>query len=314
MQASPVGFPGHVHAFVPLAAELAASSPYASHYDAAQGGVHIDVYHSSTQPFIDVVQITRNDQREQLKVSSTHDMVFRAGKNILTSAQLHQTDISSSELDLSVYGVFCVFLLEQQHSRTPARDFVSHIIAIVTQNYPLDVGPILQNKLAPALLGPSKELLEKECARFAEDEAEPSQPIERRPVRYFSGLLFVHRIFEYALLPRLYCYFRLNIFPLLATLLSFWREMTTVMQVMHVSRIPAFTYRITSVLTAFVQGLSASVLMLLSVVETSHSILFVLLTGHHDVCTLHPRSIFAAHLNLHRCGRRQYHPRRPTHF
>jgi len=40
-------------------------------------------------------------------------------------------------------------------------------------------------------------LLEKECARFAEDEAEPSQPVERRPVRYFSGLLFVHRIFDY---------------------------------------------------------------------------------------------------------------------
>jgi hypothetical protein len=194
--ASPVGFPGHVHAFVPLTTELAPRSPYASYYDAVQGGVHIDVYHSSTEPFIDVMQIVRNDQQEQLKLSSTHDMVFRAGKNILTSAQLHQTDISSWELDLSVYGVFCVFLLEQQHSRTPARDFVSHIIAIVSQNYPLDVGPILQRKLAPALSGHSKELLERECSKLVEDEADVPQPVERRPVRYFSGLLFVHRIFE----------------------------------------------------------------------------------------------------------------------
>lgn len=71
-----------------------------------------------------------------------------------------------------------------------------HIMAIVSQNYPLDVGPILQRKLAPALSGYSKELLEKECVKFVEDEAEPLQPVERRPVRYFSGLLFVHRIFE----------------------------------------------------------------------------------------------------------------------
>lgn len=196
MPASPVGFPGHVHAFVPLTTELAPRSPYASYYDAVQGGVHIDVYHSATEPFINVMQIVRNDQQEQLKLSSTHDMVFRAGKNILTSAQLHQTDLSSWELDLSVYGVFCVFLLEQQHSRTPARDFVSHMMAIVSQNYPLDVGPILQRTLAPALSGHSKELLETECNKLIEDEAELPQPAERRPVRYFSGLLFVHRIFE----------------------------------------------------------------------------------------------------------------------
>lgn len=185
-----------MHAFVPLLNELAPRSPYASYYDALHGGVHIDVYHSARQPFIDVMQILRNDQQEQLKLSSTHDMVFRAGKNILTSAQLHQTEISSWELDLSVYGVFCVFLLEQQHSRTPSRDFVNHIIAIVSQNYPLDVGPILQRRLAPALSGHAKELLENECAKLIEEEAEPPHEVERNSVRYFSGLVFVHRIFE----------------------------------------------------------------------------------------------------------------------
>jgi len=92
-----------------------------------------------------------------------------------------------------------VFLLEQQHARTPARDFISHIAAIVTQKYPLDIGPILQRKLAPALSGHARELLEEECAKFVRDEreAEPPQPIERRPVRYFAGLVFVHRIFDY---------------------------------------------------------------------------------------------------------------------
>lgn len=196
--ASAVGFPGHVHAFVPLDTELAPRSPFASYYDAVQRGIHVDVYHHSTTPFINIMEKVRAgaDVQSQLKVSSTHDMVFRAGKNILTSAQLHQTEISSWELDLSVYAVFCVFLLEQQHSRTPARDFVSHIMAIVAQNYPLDIGPLLQQTLAPALSGHSREMLEKECAKLVMDEAEVPVPAERRPVRFFSGLVFVHRIFE----------------------------------------------------------------------------------------------------------------------
>jgi hypothetical protein len=185
----------------------------------------------------------------------------------------------------------------------------------VTQNYPLDVGPILQNKLAPALSGPSKELLEKECARFAEDEAELSQPVERRPVRYFSGLLFVHRIFEYGLLPRLYCYFRLNVFPLLATSLSSWREMTTVMQVMHVSRIPAFTCRIVSVFTTIGTGI---VRFGIDALERGRNQPFytVCAADGSSRCTYSSFlvNLFAASLNLHRCGRRQYHPRRATHL
>jgi F-box protein 21 len=193
--AAAVSFPGHVHAFVPLTSEISPRSPWASYYDAMQKGVHIDVYHSNTQPFIDVISILRQGQQAELKPSSTNDMVFRACHNILTSVQLHR-NIAAWELELSVYAVFCVFLLGQVEGNTPARDFVQHIMAIVAQHYPLDVGPVLQKTLAPALRGVVRESIEKKCLEIIDEQNKYDQPVDRAEVRYFSGLVFVHRTFE----------------------------------------------------------------------------------------------------------------------
>ena len=194
--ASGVSFPKHVHAFVPLASEPSARSPWGQHYDALNGGVHLDIYNSATEPFIGVIGVLRRGLQDELKPSSTHDLVFRTGRNILTSAQLQQGDVAAWELDLSVYAVFCVFLMERETLGDPARDFVQHIMAIVSQNYPLDVGPILEDVLLPVLSGQAREMMRSRCLSIVDEEKKYAAEVERNEVRYFSGLVFVHRIFE----------------------------------------------------------------------------------------------------------------------
>lgn len=194
--ASGVSFPKHVHAFVPLPSEPNARSQWGQHYDALNGGVHLDIYNSATEPFIGVIGVLRRGLQDELKPAPTHDLVFRAGRNILTSAQLQQGEVAAWELDLSVYAVFCVFLLERETGGDPARDFVQHILAIVTQRYPLDVGPILEDVLLPVLSGQAREMMRKRCLSIVEDERDYAAEVERNPVKYFSGLVFVHRIFE----------------------------------------------------------------------------------------------------------------------
>jgi Transglutaminase-like superfamily len=53
-----VGFPGHVHAFVPLSLEASSSrihiSPY---YDALNKGIHVNVFNSNTAPLIDIISL-----------------------------------------------------------------------------------------------------------------------------------------------------------------------------------------------------------------------------------------------------------------
>jgi F-box protein 21 len=204
--ASPAGLPGHVHAFIPLHEGLSYRSVWASYYDAVEQGIHIDVYNFPTQPLIDVAPLLRRGDRDQLKPSSTHDMVFRAGQSILTSARLLQIELHSWELDSSVYAAFCIFLLPHQVGIAPARGFIQQIMAIVSQHYPMDLTPILQRLIAPALGGTARHLLEKYCAGMLEDEESSAVVSDRRSVRYFTGLVFVHRIFEFSALSfPLYC-------------------------------------------------------------------------------------------------------------
>ncbi len=193
-----VGFPGHVHAFVPLSPDATSSRSHnAPFYDALNEGIHIDVFNSDTSPLIDVISLLRLGQQDQLKPASTHDMVFRAGRNILTSAQLHQVALEACELDLSIYAVFCVFLIPTHVGSAPARGFIQQIMSIVSQHYPMDVKPILLSVVAPVLPSQSRSLLESMCAKLVEEDEEYHVPVTRKPVRYFSGLVYVHRIFEY---------------------------------------------------------------------------------------------------------------------
>ncbi|KAF8310979.1 hypothetical protein DL93DRAFT_2169364 [Clavulina sp. PMI_390] len=195
--ASPVSLPGHAHAFVPLSAKVSPRSPYASHYDSVQNGIHVDIYSSATTPFVDLAQVAKDGQTDRLRVSSTHDMVFRSAKNILSCAQIHQSEISTSELDIAIYGVFCLFVQEERSTNTPPRDFVHHITQIVGQNYQLDIGPVLLRRLAPALVGEPRQLMMNECKKLIDEDAQKPRKAQRGAVRYFSGLVFVHRIFDY---------------------------------------------------------------------------------------------------------------------
>ncbi|KAF8310618.1 Transglutaminase-like superfamily-domain-containing protein [Cantharellus anzutake] len=192
-----VGIPGHVHAFVPLSPDAPSVRYHISSYDARNEGIHIDVFNSDSQPFIDVIRLLRVGQQENLKPASTHDMVFRAGRNILTSAQLHQAALEASDLDLSIYAVFCIFLIPSHVGIASAKGFIQQITSIVGQRYPLDVRPILQSVLAPVLAPPLRLLLENVCTKLVEDDEEYHVPTARKPVRYFSGLVYVHRIFDY---------------------------------------------------------------------------------------------------------------------
>ena len=128
-----VGFPGHVHAFVPLSLEASSSrihiSPY---YDALNEGIHVDVFNSDTAPLIDIISLLRRGPQDQLKPASIHDMVFCAGRNILTSAQLHQVALEACELDLSIYAVFRIFLIPTHVGSAPAKGFIQQIMSMVS--------------------------------------------------------------------------------------------------------------------------------------------------------------------------------------
>ena len=197
--ASAIAFPRQVHAFIPLSAKPPSKSPWTSYYDEVENGVHLDVFESSSQPLLHIAVLLQRGTRAELRPSSTRELVRRAGRNIMTSAQLHQ-QAEDWEQDAALYAVFCILLVPTRAGFGAAHGFVEHIMSIIRHRYPMDVGPIVQTLITPALFGAAQGIIQQSCDTMIEEDRDYAVPQIRNNVRYFVGMVFVHRIFEYVVL------------------------------------------------------------------------------------------------------------------
>ncbi|CAE6512900.1 unnamed protein product [Rhizoctonia solani] len=201
LRASPVGFPGHVHAWI----ALPDSGP-----GWEEGSLAVDVFKSDEAPFLDKEMMRENlqalgipeAQRESLiGPAYAEEMVFRAANNVL-----HSVTRVQNQMDLSVspetraaalYASATTFLIARPEAADVSR-FIGGIMSVVKEYFPLDTEPVLARALCQRLTrDPHLSVgfqLRHVVDRLKQDFVEVNG---RGPVQWWVGLVFRHRKFGY---------------------------------------------------------------------------------------------------------------------
>ncbi|CAE6344516.1 unnamed protein product [Rhizoctonia solani] len=203
LRASPVGFPGHVHAWIAL--------PDGG-LEWEEGSLAVDVFNADKELFLSKEMLS--DKLRNLGVpegqrgalmgpAEASEMVFRAANNILhsvTSVRVqHQTNLSmSSETRAgALYASATTFLIARPEAADASR-FIGGIMSVVKEYFPLDNEPVLARALCQLLLrDPHQSIgfqLRHVVERLKQDFIEVNG---RGPVQWWVGLVFRHRKFGY---------------------------------------------------------------------------------------------------------------------
>ncbi|KAJ1311868.1 hypothetical protein OPQ81_010327 [Rhizoctonia solani] len=199
--ASPVGFPGHVHAWI----TIPDSEPHRENRSLA-----VDVFHSDKEPFLED-QVLRErlqslgvpeEQWEDLvRPAEAAEMVFRAANNILHSVTRVQNQvdlaISPETRAGALYASATTFLLARPEAADASR-FIGGIMSVVKEYFPLDTEPVLSRTLAELLTrDPHQSIgfqLRHVVARLKQEYIEING---RGEVKWWVGLVFRHAKFGY---------------------------------------------------------------------------------------------------------------------
>ncbi|KAH7345414.1 hypothetical protein B0J17DRAFT_639794 [Rhizoctonia solani] len=201
LRASPVGFPGHVHAWI----ALPDSGPKWE-----DGSLAVDVFGSQEAPILSKetlmtklqeLGVPESQQRSLIAPAPASEMVFRAANNIL-----HSVTRVQNQMDLSVspetraaalYASATAFLIARPEAADASR-FIGGIMSVVKEYFPLDTEPVLSRALGQLLTrDPHQSVgfqLRHSVNRLKQDYTEVNG---RGPVQWWVGLVFRHRKFGY---------------------------------------------------------------------------------------------------------------------
>ncbi|KAF8741749.1 Hemimethylated DNA-binding protein YccV like, partial [Rhizoctonia solani] len=203
LRASPVGFPGHVHAWIALPD---------SGSDWEVGSLAVDVFNADKEPFLSE-EILREKLRElgvpegQRKAlmgpAEASEMVFRAANNILhsvTSVRVqHRMDtlVSSETRAAALYASATTFLIARPEAADASR-FIGGIMSVVKEYFPLDTEPVLARALCGLLMRDPHQSIGFQL-RHVVDRLKQEHIVMkgRGSVQWWVGLVFRHRKFGY---------------------------------------------------------------------------------------------------------------------
>ncbi|CUA68580.1 F-box only protein 21 [Mus musculus] [Rhizoctonia solani] len=201
LRASPVGFPGHVHAWI----ALPDSGPRWE-----DGSLAVDVFRSDETPLLSngtlrdklqVLGIPEAQTGSLMGPAHASEMVFRAANNIL-----HSVTRVQNQMDLSVspetraaalYASATTFLVARPEAADASR-FIGGIMSVVKEYFPLDTEPVLARALCERLTRDPHQSVGFQLRHVVDRLKQGFVEVNGRgSVQWWVGLVFRHRKFGY---------------------------------------------------------------------------------------------------------------------
>ncbi|KAG8742202.1 hypothetical protein FRC10_001898 [Ceratobasidium sp. 414] len=215
--AAPVGFPGHVHAWVALPSyQCTKSVPYEPETDweaeTPTRRLHVDVFHSDVEPFLASdsmrqtlgnLQVPREQHPMLMRPSAASEMVLRAANNILHSVTRtqHQPNalVQAEVRGAALYASAMAFVVARPQAADAAR-FVSGVVSVIKEQFPLDVEPVLAQLLTIFDRDPDHGggvQLRNSIARLHDTSVDVKARAREGVPRWWVGMVFRHAKFRY---------------------------------------------------------------------------------------------------------------------
>ncbi|KAG9086376.1 hypothetical protein FRC06_003119 [Ceratobasidium sp. 370] len=198
--AAPVGFPGHVHAWIALPSyQPTEFMPYEPETDwedeTPTRRLHVDVFHSDVEPFLasDSMRQTLNNlqvPREQ------QPMLMRP-----SAASEHQpsTYVQGEIRGAALYASAMTFVIARPQAADAAR-FVSGVVSVVKEQFPLDAEPVLSQLLTIFDRDPGRAggmHLRNSIVRLRDASVDVKTRTREGVPRWWVGMVFRHAKFRY---------------------------------------------------------------------------------------------------------------------
>ncbi|CAE6476624.1 unnamed protein product [Rhizoctonia solani] len=203
LRASPVGFPGHVHAWI----ALPDSGP-----EWEDGSLAVDVFRSQEEAILtqetlmtklEALGVPESQRRSLIAPSPAADMVFRAANNILhsvTSVRVQNTmdlSVSPETRAAALYASATSFLIARPEAADASR-FIGGIMSVVKEYFPLDTEPVLSRALGQLLTRDPHQSIGFQLRHVVDRLKQEFIEVNGRgPVQWWVGLVFRHRKFGY---------------------------------------------------------------------------------------------------------------------
>ncbi|KAG8680005.1 hypothetical protein FRC08_016601 [Ceratobasidium sp. 394] len=215
--AAPVGFPGHVHAWIALPSyeptEFVPYEPEADWEDETPTRrLHVDVFNSDVEPFLasdsmrqtlDSLQVPREQQPLLMRPSFASEMVLRAANNILHSVTRTQhqptTHIQGEVRGAALYASAMTFVVARPQAADAAR-FVAAIVSVVKEQFPLDAQVVLPQLLTILDRDPGRAggmHLRNSIAHLRDSSVDVKRRVREGVPRWWVGMVFRHAKFRY---------------------------------------------------------------------------------------------------------------------
>ncbi|QRV90547.1 hemimethylated DNA-binding domain protein [Ceratobasidium sp. AG-Ba] len=218
--AAPVGFPGHVHAWVALPSYQQSDPDSLPGVEEADWEaerplrrLHVDVFHSETEPFLASEDMRRTlwnlhvpevQWRLLMRPSSASEMVLRAANNVLHSVTRiqHQptTHIQTETRAAALYASAMTFLVGRPQAADAAR-FVGGVVSVIKEQFPLDTEPVLSRLLefvSDSNVGVTNPEIGMHLRNSIARLRDPSVEVKKRKnEKYWIGMIFRHAKFNY---------------------------------------------------------------------------------------------------------------------
>ncbi|KAG8752907.1 hypothetical protein FRC11_007898, partial [Ceratobasidium sp. 423] len=199
LRASPVGFPGHVHAWI----ALPDSGP-----EWEDGSLAVDVFNSDKEPFLNVEAlmdqlrtsgVPEGQRRALVGPSHAAEMVLRAANNVLHSVRRIQNQmlIPPETRAAALYASATTFLIAHPEAVEASR-FIAGIKNVVEEYFPLDIEPVLSRALAQQLTRDPHQSTGFQLRYVVDILKQHYVEVNGRgPVKWWVGLVFRHIKFGY---------------------------------------------------------------------------------------------------------------------
>ncbi|KAG9119813.1 hypothetical protein FRC07_004968 [Ceratobasidium sp. 392] len=212
---APVGFPGHVHAWIALPSyHLPEFVPFEPETDwedeTPTQRLHVDVFNSDVEPFLSSdsmrgtlnnLQVPRDQQPMLMRPSAASEMVLRAANNILHSVtriqHLPGSHIQAETRGAALYASAMTFLVARPQAADATR-FIAGVISVVKEQFPLDADTVLERL--------SSLIFNQEPARavgihlrnaLGMLRSAPVNVNKRTKERWWVGMMFRHARYNY---------------------------------------------------------------------------------------------------------------------
>lgn len=194
IDAEAIDISGNVHAFVPISH---GSASHTTSYNPSTGGIHLDLS-TTDSPTMSPLAIHNlleksglpGDDRERLHPAETPDLMTTVAINMINSIGRYP---AIHDVEKASYAALVVSIWHRNLRVIPA-GLIDRLVELIYKDFRLDLKPVIQRLLLPALptyfQGDLGRSLKRAADLVVDDHADD---VRRNPsVKHFVGLIFCH--------------------------------------------------------------------------------------------------------------------------